>query len=68
MATKFKNPITAVIQFIKESRDELKKVSWPSRPVTVRYTAIVIVSSIGIGLVMGAVDYAFTFIIKRFIL
>ncbi len=68
MAKAFKNPITSGIQFVKEAKDELKKVSWPTRATTIRYTVIVIVSSIVIGTVMGAVDYGFTFIIKRFIL
>ncbi|MEK7556814.1 MAG: preprotein translocase subunit SecE, partial [Patescibacteria group bacterium] len=34
------------LQYIKESRDELRKVTWPSRQTTVRYTLIVIGASL----------------------
>lgn len=68
MAASLTNPLSAALRFMKEARDELKKVSWPSRPVTVRYTAIVIISSIALGMAMGGVDYLFTLLLKRFIL
>lgn len=51
---------TSVISFFREARDELKKVTWPSREVTIRYTVIVIIASIGIGLLTGGIDYVFT--------
>ncbi len=59
-----RNLALAPFQFMKEARDELRKVSWPSRPTTIRYTIIVIVSS----LVIGGIDYGFTSIVKNFIL
>ena len=46
------------IKYIKESRDELRKVTWPSRQTTIRYTLIVVVSCIVIGLVIGGLDFA----------
>ena len=57
----------AAITFAKEARDELKKVSWPSRETTIRYTAIVIVSSIAVGLVTGGIDYIFALAIESII-
>lgn len=56
-----------VLKFVKEARDELKKVSWPSRQTTVRYTVIVIASSVVVGLVIGAIDYALVLLFERFI-
>lgn len=56
------------MQFIKESRDELKKVHWPSREQTIRYTIIVVVASVGVGLVISGFDYVLAFILERFIL
>ena len=35
-----------IIKFIGEARDELKKVSWPSKEETTRYTVIVIIFSL----------------------
>jgi preprotein translocase SecE subunit len=47
-----------LLRFMKESRDELKKASWPSREVTVRYTLIVVVASLALGALIGGFDYA----------
>jgi len=52
-------------RYVKESRDELKKVSWPSRETTTQYTIIVVVASVGIGLITGGVDYLLARILER---
>jgi len=57
-----------IFKFIKESRDELKKVSWPSRQTTIRYTVIVIVSSLVVGAVTGGFDYILTIVLQNIIL
>jgi len=57
-----------LITFIKESRIELKKVTWPTRQETTRYTAAVIVISVAVALFLGGLDYLFQFILGRFIL
>ncbi|MBI3250530.1 MAG: preprotein translocase subunit SecE [Candidatus Andersenbacteria bacterium] len=56
------------IQFVKQSRDELKKVTWPSREQTMRYTVIVVVASIIVGATIGAFDYMLTLILESAIL
>lgn len=38
---------------------ELKKVSWPSRRVTINLTVIVIIVSVAVGLVLGLIDLGF---------
>jgi len=48
-----------ILSFTKEARDELKKVTWPTRQVTIRYTIIVVISSITVGMVIGGIDYLF---------
>lgn len=58
----------ALMNFLREARDELKKVSWPDRQITLRYTVIVVVASLVVGLVIGGIDYLFTLLIERFIL
>lgn len=54
--------------FLREARDELKKVSWPDRQTTIRYSIIVVVASLVVGFVIGGIDYLFTLLIERFIL
>lgn len=54
--------------FLKESRVELKKVTWPTRQETIRYTATVIVLSLAVALFLGGLDYLLQWILNNFIL
>ena len=56
-----------VWRFIWEARDELKKVSWPTREVATRYTISVVIASIAVGVVTGALDYILTQILEKII-
>jgi len=56
---------TKIWQFIRKSRDELKKVSWPTRETTTRFTIIVIVTSIAVGIVTGGIDFLLQQIVER---
>ena len=58
----------AVVRYIKESYAELKKVSWPTRETTIRYTVIVIISSLALGAITGGVDYVLTTIIEQLVI
>lgn len=58
----------ANLSFIREAREELKKVSWPSRQTTIRYTIIVIAMSLGVGLITGGIDWVLSTLLKTFIL
>jgi len=49
-----------LIQFLKDARLELKKVSWPSRKELTGATTLVIVVSILAGLFLGILDVAFS--------
>ena len=55
-------------QFLKEARQELKKVSWPSRQETIKYTLIVIGVSLAVAIFLGGLDFLFTWALQRFIL
>ncbi|MBI1982150.1 MAG: preprotein translocase subunit SecE [Candidatus Levybacteria bacterium] len=46
--------------FLKETREELKKVTWPTQQEVVRLTTIVIIVSLIVGLLIGAMDFLFT--------
>jgi preprotein translocase subunit SecE len=51
---------TTPVTFLKETRDELKKVVWPSRDEVIRLTAVVIIISVIVGFYLGGLDYIFT--------
>ncbi|MHB1087148.1 MAG: preprotein translocase subunit SecE [Acidimicrobiales bacterium] len=36
-----RGPRTSIRQFIKEIRDEMRQVAWPTRPEVINYTSIV---------------------------
>ncbi|HXF44265.1 MAG TPA: preprotein translocase subunit SecE [Candidatus Paceibacterota bacterium] len=46
-------------KFFEESRREFKRVNWPSRAETVRYTLFVIVFSLVLSVFLGFLDFAF---------
>jgi preprotein translocase subunit SecE len=43
-------------KYFRESYDELRKVSWPSRKQTVQDTLVVIGVSLGVAVFLGALD------------
>ncbi|MBI2096943.1 MAG: preprotein translocase subunit SecE, partial [Candidatus Sungbacteria bacterium] len=40
------NPFEKTVSYIKEARQELMKVTWPTRRETIQYTAVVIIVSL----------------------
>lgn len=58
-ATKKKlNPLTWSLNYVKEAREEMNKVTWPSREETVKYSIIVIILSLLIAGFFGGLDWA----------
>jgi preprotein translocase subunit SecE len=51
---------TTPVVFLKEVRDELKKVVWPTRAEVIRLTGVVIVISIAVGIFLGGTDFILT--------
>lgn len=45
------------VAFIVSVRDELKKVTWPTRPELIKATRMIIVFSIILGLTIGLLDW-----------
>jgi preprotein translocase subunit SecE len=58
------NFIQAAIQFLREVKIELKKVTWPSRKQTIGSTAVVIALVIIISMFLGAVDIGLSNLIR----
>lgn len=48
-----------IINFLKEAKLELKKVNWPTRQETFRYTLIVIIVSLIVAAYLGGLDVFF---------
>lgn len=53
---KIKN-MNPIIKYFQDSRQELKKVSWPSKEETTNSTILVIAVSLGVASFLGAIDY-----------
>ena len=53
-----------MVSFFQESREELKRVNWPTMKETVRMTGIVIGMSLLVALFLGLLDFLFIYIIK----
>ena len=54
--------------FLKEVKLEIKKVNWPTRRQTVRYTLIVLGISFFAALFLGGLGFLFTLLLEKFIL
>ncbi|MBT4349926.1 preprotein translocase subunit SecE [bacterium] len=56
-----------LFNYLKKSREELGKVSWPSRQTTINHTGIVIAISIAVAVFLGAIDYGLNKVLELFI-
>lgn len=50
----------ALIQYLKDTRGELRHVAWPTRVQTIVYTILVIAISVMVSLYLGFFDFLFT--------
>jgi len=53
--------------FLREAKQELNRVNWPTRRETVRLTLIVVFMSLAIAAFLGFIDYLLTSAIKTII-
>lgn len=56
-----------LINYFKETKEEMNHVSWPTRHQTVVYTSLVIFISIFVAVLLGVFDELFTRIVGLFI-
>jgi len=59
--------VKKIVIFLKEVKMEMKKVNWPTKKETIRYTLIVIGISIAIAIYLGGLDFIFTTILNKFV-
>ena len=55
-----------LVDYIKETRAELKHVSWATRRQAIAFTALVIGISVGVAIILGAFDFLFAQVVDRF--
>jgi preprotein translocase subunit SecE len=60
--------VNRLFAYLRQSRNELTKVVWPSRQTATRYTLAVIAFSIALAVFIGAIDYGFAQVIQKVIL
>ncbi len=56
------------IDFLKEVRIELKRVTWPTRQQTIKYTLIVIGLSLAVAAFLGGLDFLFAWLLDKFVI
>jgi preprotein translocase subunit SecE len=66
MPKKSKTWIFRALDFLKEAKVELKKVTWPTKKETFQYTVLVILVTVIIALFLWSCDLLFSFLIRKF--
>jgi preprotein translocase subunit SecE len=46
-----------IVRYLRGTRAELRKVTWPTREEALRLTGIVLATTVGFSLFLGVVDY-----------
>jgi preprotein translocase SecE subunit len=54
------NPIHVIVNYVRSSVAEMKKVTWPTQQTTWRYSALVVAVSVGVALFFAALDFGFS--------
>jgi preprotein translocase subunit SecE len=57
-----------IVTFFKEVRLEIKKVNWPTKRETLKYTLLVVGVSLAVAVFLGGIDFIFTEILNKFLL
>jgi len=60
--------INKITTFLKEVRVEMKKVNWPNRQETIRYTLIVVAASLVVAIFLGSMDFIFAELMHKYII
>jgi len=59
-AAKKKKKENQIVRYFKQTRAELRKVTWPARDEAIRLTAIVLGVTVAMAAFLGLLDYLFT--------
>lgn len=64
MAVMKTNPIQGAMQFVSETKAELRKVAWPTKKETTGITGVVVIACAIMGVYLGVVDWLLAEVIK----
>ncbi|HEY4496961.1 MAG TPA: preprotein translocase subunit SecE [Candidatus Paceibacterota bacterium] len=56
--------ITKLKLFLQESRQEFKRINWPTRKETMRMVFIVVTLSVMVSIFLGLWDYIFIYLLE----
>ena len=56
-----------IVDYINETKGEMKHVSWPTRTQAVTFTVIIILISVGLSIYLGFFDYIFSIMLQKII-
>jgi len=54
--------------FLLDTRQELRRVNWPTREETIKFTLFVVGLSLGVAAFIGILDFGFLTILEKVIL
>jgi len=57
-----------LINYLKETRQEMRHVNWPTRKNTIRFTLLVVGVSAAVAAFLGFLDFVFQYLLDKFIL
>ena len=57
-----------LINYLKETRQEMRHVNWPTRKNTILFTLLVIGVSAAVAVFLGFLDFVFQYLLDKFIL
>lgn len=60
--------VNRFVSYVKDTRQELRHVSWPTRNQAIAYTVIVVIVSLIIAAFLGFFDFLFTSGLERFVI
>lgn len=59
--------MSRLTDYIMETREEMKHVSWPTKNQTILFTILVVVISLVVSAYLGLFDYLFQIVLKNII-
>lgn len=57
-----------LLSYLKNTKSEMKHVSWPTRKQAISYALIVVLISVLISAYLGVFDALFAYLIEKFVL
>ncbi len=59
---------TKLSNFLKEVRLEVRKINWPTRKETIKFTLVVLGFSTAVAILLGGLDFIFSAILRLIII